>query len=261
MEVVHNHTTADAPQTVQYVRKRLYELELQGIPVSITYPMYKGRRESLWSLIPVIGAPTRMSRWCCEICKEHSGVGRAIATGVRWSESYSRKTGRASIEAIGKTKKDKILLNDDAEVEEQQTILSGMVIINGDNDDRRRWQEHCRMRGEICFNPIINWTDADIWGFLAGQEVNPLYGMGFDRVGCVGCPQSQNGRYYDFEVFPAYERMWRKALEKRLVYRKVQGKENLGVWKDIECYWAWWMHKDLDQISFDQLQECVTEFS
>lgn len=248
MEVVHSHTTADAPETVRYVRRRLYELETQGIKVSVNYPTYKGRRESIWSLIPVLGAPTRKIRWCCRICKEQSGVHRAIATGVRWAESVNRQS-RGPIEAIGKTKKDGIVLHNQSDIE--QSALSDVVILNNDNDDRRRWMEHCQMRGEIAFNPIIDWEDNDVWTYLAGEEVNPLYSMGFDRVGCIGCPQAGKQRNRHFRIFPAYEQMWRRALERRLEYRKAQGKENIGYWSDIESYWAWWMEENPDQTMLD----------
>lgn len=252
IEVVHNHTTADAPQTVQYVRQKLYRLELCGIPVSTTYPMHKGRRTNIWSLTPVMGAPTRRERWCCRICKEKNGVGRAIATGVRWDESVVRQK-RGHMETIAKTKQNRLVLNDIDDDTQQQT-LSNVVILNNDNDDRRRFMEHCWIRGEICFNPIIDWLESDIWSFLAGSEVNPLYKMGFNRVGCIGCPQAGKGRYHEFRIFPAYENLWRRALERRLEYRKAQGKENVGAWKDIESYWAWWMGEDADQLDFDNLE-------
>lgn len=41
-EVVHSHTTADAPETVYHVRKAFRELELQGIKCQVKYPVYKG---------------------------------------------------------------------------------------------------------------------------------------------------------------------------------------------------------------------------
>lgn len=34
--------------------------------------------------------------------------------------------------------------------------------------------------------PIIDWSDADVLGFLDGEE-NPLYAAGFPRVGCFPC--------------------------------------------------------------------------
>lgn len=251
MEVVHSYTTADAPQTVQYVRQKLRGLELCGIPVSITYPMYKGKRESLWSLIPIKGVPTRLMRWCCKICKEGNNKSRTVATGVRWAESTNRKNSRGPVESLGKTKKDKIILFDD-DTENKQMALSDMVIINGDNDARRRWMEHCQMRGEICFNPIIDWQDSDVWAFLAGREVNPLYQMGFDRVGCIGCPMSGKSRYHQFRLFPDYKQFWKRAMEKHLQYRAARGKENIGIWKNIESYWAWWMGENPDQLFVEE---------
>ena len=51
-EVVHNHTTADAPETVYHIRNEFRRLENQRIECKIDYPMYKGKRVSMWSLIP-----------------------------------------------------------------------------------------------------------------------------------------------------------------------------------------------------------------
>jgi 3'-phosphoadenosine 5'-phosphosulfate sulfotransferase (PAPS reductase)/FAD synthetase len=34
--------------------------------------------------------------------------------------------------------------------------------------------------------PVVDWSDADIFEFLAGEQ-NPLYSLGFDRVGCFPC--------------------------------------------------------------------------
>lgn len=41
-EVQHNLTTADAPQTIYYVRETFRKLEEQGVPCRVNYPMYKG---------------------------------------------------------------------------------------------------------------------------------------------------------------------------------------------------------------------------
>lgn len=67
-EIQHNHTTADAPQTVYYVRKIFKELEEQGISCSISYPYYKNERVTMWSLIPMKKfPPTRLQRYCCQV--------------------------------------------------------------------------------------------------------------------------------------------------------------------------------------------------
>ena len=50
-EVVHNLTTADAPETVYYVRDAFKQLEEQGIRCWIHKPVYKGKLVSMWSLL------------------------------------------------------------------------------------------------------------------------------------------------------------------------------------------------------------------
>ena len=74
-ELHHNHTTADAPQTVYHVRQIFREYENRGIPCSISYPYYKGQRVSMWSLIPMKRfPPTRLQRYCCEILYEKKAI-------------------------------------------------------------------------------------------------------------------------------------------------------------------------------------------
>ena len=52
-EIIHNLTTADAPQTVYYIRDCFRRAEEAGIPCSVSRPYYKGRRVTMWSLIPL----------------------------------------------------------------------------------------------------------------------------------------------------------------------------------------------------------------
>ena len=112
-EVVHSHTTADAPETVYHVRNEFRRLENKGVICKIDYPTYKGKRTSMWSLIPLKGVPpTRIMRYCCTVLKEHSGTGRFIATGVRWAESTKRK-GRGIMEVSHSDKRKRIQLNSD----------------------------------------------------------------------------------------------------------------------------------------------------
>lgn len=43
-EVMHNHTTVDAPETVYFVRREFKRLEEKGIKCTVNYPHYKGER-------------------------------------------------------------------------------------------------------------------------------------------------------------------------------------------------------------------------
>lgn len=78
-EVLHAHTTADAPETVHFVRSEFARLENRGIRCSINYPLYKGRRTSMWDLIPrKLMPPTRVARYCCAVLKEQNGKGASL---------------------------------------------------------------------------------------------------------------------------------------------------------------------------------------
>ena len=75
-ELMHNLTTADAPQTIYYVREQFQKAEQAGITCSINKPYYKGQRITMWSLIPMkMIPPTRTIRYCCEVLKENGGAG------------------------------------------------------------------------------------------------------------------------------------------------------------------------------------------
>ena len=84
---------ADAPETVRFVRSEFKRLEGKGYKCTVSMPVYKGQRVSMWSLIPQkLMPPTRLVRYCCAVLKEGRGAGRFICTGVRWLNLHQRKT-------------------------------------------------------------------------------------------------------------------------------------------------------------------------
>ena len=231
-EIQHNHTTADAPETVRFVRQEAKRFEELGIPYTINLPTYKGQRTSMWNLIPQKQMPpTRLMRYCCSVLKEGGGAGRFITTGVRWAESSSRKNNRGIYEKIGSTKASKLILNND-------------------NDDKRLLFENCRLKAKRVVNPIVDWTDTDVWAFLedAKAPINPLYAEGWCRVGCVGCPMAgAKGREREFLRWPKYKQMYINAFDRMMAERLRRGKVD-GTWRagttgrDI---FNWWMEYDI----------------
>ena len=204
-EVLHSHTTADAPETVYHVRNKFRELELSSIKCDIDYHVQPdGKRVTMWNLIPrKLMPPTRLMRYCCSELKEGGGKDRFIITGVRWAESAARKKNRGSLEVIARRK-------------ERSLILSN------DNDEDRRLFESCQMAGKRVVNPIIDWTTEDVLDFCKAEKVNlcPLYAEGWHRVGCVGCPMAGKKRYIEFARYPAYKKAYIAAFDRMIEERK-----------------------------------------
>lgn len=107
-EVIHNLTTADAPETIYHVRKVFRKLELEGVKCEVLHPLYKGQPTSMWALIPQkLMPPTRTVRYCCHFLKEGSGKNRCVVLGVRRAESQNRSDlGVAELPGHTKANKD-----------------------------------------------------------------------------------------------------------------------------------------------------------
>lgn len=222
-EVQHNHTSVDAPETVRHVREQFKRLELDGIKCTINWPMYKGQPVTMWTLIPQkLMPPTRIVRYCCAVLKEGGGAGRMITTGVRWSESANRRKTRGTYEVPAKRASDNFMLNND-------------------NDARRRWMEHCSLQAKRICNPIVDWTDAEVWDYIQCEKIpmNPLYSCGFRRVGCIGCPMAQKKRNMQFARYPTYYQAYLRAFEQMLILRRAKGYEDR--WASAEDVMHWWM--------------------
>ena len=220
-EIVNNHTTADAPETVYYIRRRFAEWESKGVKCRTVHPTYKGKRTSMWDLIPQkLMPPTRTVRYCCAVLKETTGKGRMIATGVRWEESIKRRN-RGIYETITPSQKDK-------------------VILMNDNDDRKLL-ESCIKQNKRVVNPIIDWHDYDVWDYLSEIRctANPLYQCGFSRVGCIGCPMAGGKKQiHQFYMYPKFRQMYVHAFDRMIEARKARCKERR--WETGEEVMEWW---------------------
>lgn len=183
----------------------------------------------MWSLIPqVMLPPTRLMRYCCSVLKEKGGRNRAIATGVRRAESRSRSK-RGIYEDFNSNKNKRIVLNND-------------------NDDKRRWLERCQKQAKTVINPIVDWNDEDIMNYIQSEGItlNPLYCEGFRRVGCVGCPLGgKKIRYAEFRRYPTYKKAYIHAFDRMLETRKANGKE--GTWQTGYDVFRWWLEEDFNQ--------------
>lgn len=228
-EVLHSHTTVDAPETVYHVRKTFLELELADIKCDIDYHVRPdGTRTTMWNLIPKkLMPPTRTARYCCAELKEGGGKGRFIVTGVRWDESNARKKNRGILEVIASKRENKIVLSND-------------------NDEDRRLFETCQMKGKRVVNPIVDWTTRDVLDFCSDNKVRlcPLYSNGWRRVGCVGCPIARTSmRYNEFAQYPTYKKAYIAAFDRMIEERNRRGKieGKMMRWYTGVDVFHWWM--------------------
>lgn len=246
-DIVHNLTTVDAPETIQYIK---------SVPnVIIDEARYEdGTHKTMWNLIVNKKIPpTRLKRYCCSELKEQGGKFRIKITGVRWSESSNRKENGGLVKIIGKPKTVQKFaegIGADYAITKQ-----GGLVMNDDNAESRRLVEHCYRTTSTMINPIIDWTDSDVWDFLHyyGCQGNPLYHCGDNRIGCIGCPmQSGKKMKSEFARYPKYRNNYIKAFDRMLLNMHIDGKET--TWKTGIDVYKWWVGDDPNQLSlFDYI--------
>lgn len=176
--VMFVNTSIEFPETLSYVRQlaeawrlNLFEVkpqvnfwrltEEQGIPVA-------GRGNTTFMRDLSQRAGVKLSNSCCrrmketparQFYREHRIEG--VVTGLRVSESLMRKMNFADYGAL----------------------------------------RYSTTYGTLVSWPLYAWTDRDISDYIAlhGLPVNPLYEMGYNRVGCWACLQDMF--YKDSRLF------------------------------------------------------------
>lgn len=229
-DLEHDLTTVDAPETVRYVRE-------MGAHINI--PKLSMRQLIIRECYP----PTRIARYCCRALKESNGKGRLKVTGVRTAESVMRSKKSGLIKILGKPKT--VLNKADELGAEYDKPNDNSLIMNMDNAPSRRLVEFCYRTTNTILNPIIDWTDADVWEFLHahGCKSNPLYECGVKRIGCIGCPMGSKSQKEDqFRHYPHLYKMYLNAFSAMLANRKKQGK-NIEMWENAQDVMDWWIEK------------------
>lgn len=214
--VEHNLTTADPPDNVYYIRRVFARLREEGIDCRINVP-----KRSLWKIMrETLVIPSRIRRVCCSELKERKIPDAPyIVTGVRWAESPGRraKSGIAMVYT--------------------ESAAAAAGLLTTDDASSRRLFEQCRMRGVRVLNPIIDWSDDDVWSYLhsRGIEGNPLYKEGWTRIGCVGCPLAgRRAREIAFARYPKLYKAWADAIAYVIARRKEMGNPMVLMGRPVE---------------------------
>ena len=247
-EAVHNLTTVDAPETVYHVRKQA------DVRIDKAHDAEGNHITMERLIVKMLLPPTRIMRYCCDVLKERGGRGRKVVTGVRKAESVKRNANGGLVKVLGKPKTAQ--KSAEAAGVEYRVSKQGGLIMDVDNDEARQWLEDCYRSHKTMLNPIVDWTDDDVWEFLRhyNVEVNPLYECGFERIGCIGCPLANiNTRLLEFARYPKYKERYIRAFDRMLIARREDGLPT--EWTSGEEVFAWWMGEDINQLTFDDLEE------
>lgn len=235
-------TTVDPPELFNFIRH-------EHPDVSRDVPLYedqrgngwRGKPITMWNIIPwQLMPPTRLARYCCALLKESGGDGRMMVTGVRWAESKNRQDNQGQVTIMSKKAGRELKDNPDF-----TSTNRGGVVLNNDNTDSRRVIEQCYKRHKTAVNPIIEWTDKDVWDFIHAHGIHycHLYDEGFSRLGCIGCPNAgRHGREAQFLRWPKYKGSYLRAFDNMLLERARRGIKT-GSWKDATAIdvFNWWM--------------------
>lgn len=128
------------------------------------------------------------------------------------------------------------------------TPRGGVVLVN-DNDSARDMVDACVTRHKTVLNPIIDWTDRDVWEFIKAERIPycGLYDEGFHRLGCIGCPMARRrGRERDFARWGKYKQAYLRAFAKMLEARNAAGITAKKVpWETAQDVFNWWMEYDV----------------
>ena len=211
----YNISSVDPPELVQFIKE-------QHPDVTREHPRDKnGNIITMWNLIPKKAMPpTRVVRYCCAYLKETGGKGRLKVTGVRWAESTRRRKSHSEVTFADK--KAKALIEKELSDEDFLLTPQGGVVLRLDNRENARIVEMCYRTHTTMVNPIIDWTDDEVWEFIKEYKVPycKLYDEGFKRLGCIGCPMgSVKQRQYEFERYPKYKNLYLLAFQKMIENR------------------------------------------
>lgn len=127
-------------------------------------------------------------------------------------------------------------------------------MLNTDNDASRRVVESCYRTTSTLVNPIIDWTDDEVWEFLHhyGCNSNPLYAQGYDRIGCIGCPMAgAHKQKRELNAYPVYKNNYIKAFDRMIAKRKEKGLEVRQEWATGEKVMRWWVGDNPMQITIE----------
>ncbi|AKJ37687.1 phosphoadenosine phosphosulfate reductase domain-containing protein [Methanosarcina barkeri] len=157
------NTGIEFPETVEFVRNFCREREISLIEANAG--------STFWEQVGKFGPPAKDFRWCCKVCK------LASAGDFDTQKEASSRKGNSDVAYL--------------------TI-----------DGKRKHESFSRARiaasetnpfvpAQLNIFPIRDWKAIEVWLYIHWRQLsyNPLYDLGFERVGCWLCPSALAAEY------------------------------------------------------------------
>lgn len=211
-------TTLDPPELVRFIRSNYPDVIIDR--PDMTFAQLCIKKKAL---------PTMRMRFCCALLKETKGAGTVTLTGVRRQESVKRsKRNEAEIIGPRESKFSGTLKQFDQFTREKE--IEGVQCIKG--------------KDKIVINPIIDWSEADVWHFLnkvVKVEHCALYDRGWRRLGCLYCPMASKKEIIrQGKSYPKYRDLYLRTIT------KLKGNGYMNEYPDLtaEEIFEWWISKE-----------------
>ncbi|MGP8322227.1 MAG: phosphoadenosine phosphosulfate reductase domain-containing protein [Methanosarcinaceae archaeon] len=160
--------------------------------------------EAFWEHLENFGPPSKDFRWCCKVCK------LAPASTVI---DKCVKEGTICLTIDGKRK--------------HESFSRARIAASEMNPF---------VPGQLNIFPIRDWRAIEVWLYIHWRRLayNPLYDMGFERVGCYMCPAALSAEYQRVGVLhPDMYNRWNNYL--------LEWAHNHGLSNDFikHGFWRW----------------------
>lgn len=123
----------------------------------------------------------------------------------------------------------------------------GRLIVTGvrrsESVARRKRQARETRYGDEFLNPIIDWTESDVWQYIheRGLPYCHLYDQGFRRIGCLLCPfQTKAERELHIQRYPEIAAKFKLTFQEVVDERRRRGKP--CTFESGEDLWNWWIN-------------------
>jgi phosphoadenosine phosphosulfate reductase len=214
------NTGIEFPETVDFVKSYCRENKIQLEETN--------SGNAFWEQVEKFGPPAKDFRWCCKVCKLAS--------------AGDLDTGKENCSLLPDERAGN---NNSNSSNSNRNSITYLTI-----DGKRKHESFSRARiaatetnpfvpSQLNIFPIRDWKALEVWLYIywRGLSYNPLYDLGFERVGCWLCPSALAAEYIRVkELHPEMHEKWNAFL---LDWAKTSGfseefiKHGFWRWKEL----------------------------